>query len=159
VLTCGTGFDGAASVGVVWLRDGVAIPNATGQTYRVRVADFGHDLSCQSTATGAGGAATTSVSPAVRIRAGDALRTTSAPEFDGNPLVGRRLRVSHGRWHPGAGRFTYQWLINGKPIRHATHSWLLITFSDVGDRITAIVTAHHVGYRVGRFRVQGTRVG
>ncbi len=49
-----------------WLRDGTAIPGATGSTYAIVAADAGHGLSCRVTATNAAGSAT-SVSASVDV--------------------------------------------------------------------------------------------
>lgn len=59
-LTCrpGTPTGASARLSYAWLRDLVAIPDASGSSYVVKGADTGHHLQCQVTATDAGGSAT-----------------------------------------------------------------------------------------------------
>lgn len=63
-----------------WLRDGKSIPSAIGGTYTVELADQGHVLSCDVTATNTEGAAEAESSNALAILRG-ALRSEIAPEL------------------------------------------------------------------------------
>jgi hypothetical protein len=57
-LTCHAGSWGSSpiSFSYQWTRDGLAIPGATGQQYQVQIADEGHTLGCDVTASNGGGA-------------------------------------------------------------------------------------------------------
>jgi hypothetical protein len=58
-LTCAPGewIDSSSAFGYTWLRNGVAIPGASGAGYVVAAADVGASLICRVTATGPGGSA------------------------------------------------------------------------------------------------------
>ncbi|HEY5198209.1 MAG TPA: hypothetical protein VIJ51_14400 [Solirubrobacteraceae bacterium] len=62
-----------------WLRDGVAIPGATGSNYAIVAADAGKHLSCRVTASNAAGSATaTSAAVGVTIIAADTVSVSRA---------------------------------------------------------------------------------
>jgi 6-phosphogluconolactonase len=69
VLQVSTGTWSANTTGFSyqWLRDGLPIPGATGSSYTVQIADQGHSLTCQVTATDASGASASSSSAGVTI--------------------------------------------------------------------------------------------
>ena len=55
-MTCAEGdWDGSPSFAFAWLRDGAAIPGATGRDYAASADDAGTALQCEVTATNAGG--------------------------------------------------------------------------------------------------------
>lgn len=56
-LSCSQGgwANNPASYTYAWFRDGNPIPGQTGTTYTVQVADWGHSISCQVTASNSGG--------------------------------------------------------------------------------------------------------
>ncbi len=83
-LTCHSGLatGSEAHAAYQWLRDQLAIPNATASTYKVRGADNGAHLQCQVTATDGGGSASaTSAFVTVPYQ--------SPPAADGETAVGR----------------------------------------------------------------------
>ena len=67
-------------------------------------------------------------SPLVRIRA-------PHPSVTGTPTAGRTLHANVGRL-PTGERVTWQWLLNGRPIRGAFRATLLLTKAQAGHRIS-----------------------
>jgi glucose/arabinose dehydrogenase len=128
-LTCTPGaWSGATSFAYEWLRDGA--PLAAGATFRPRASDVGHLLSCQVTASNAGGSAQ-ALSAAVRVG-------RPAPRVSSLKIAPRMFRaatsaLSHRRAGlPGAiltlrldesatVTFTVQRAING-PCRPKVHA-------------------------------------
>ena len=86
-LTCqsGVGSGSGARVAYQWLRNTVAIPNATSSSYTPRGADNGAHLQCEATATDGGGSAT-ATSSFVNIPYG------APPAANGETAVGRALQ-------------------------------------------------------------------
>jgi hypothetical protein len=86
-LTCLRGIWNAApppAFTYQWLRDGTSIASATGSTYTVELADQGHLLSCDVTATNSEGRAEAGSSNGIAILRGT-VRTESTPELTFSP--------------------------------------------------------------------------
>ena len=64
----------------------------------------------------------------------------------GTPRVGATLTVSHGRWYPTTAKVAYQWARNGVGISGEHGPTYRVRPSDLGARITAVVTATKQGY-------------
>lgn len=69
-LTCASATKGADDVAWAWIRDATPIEGATRQTHTVVTADQGHSLTCQVTASNAGGSIE-ATSPAVAVSGGN----------------------------------------------------------------------------------------
>lgn len=65
----------------------------------------------------------------------------STPKVTGKAAVGKKLSVNTGAWTPGT-TFSYQWLADGAPIKHAHKSTLKLTKKQKGDKISVVVTGH-----------------
>lgn len=75
-----------------------------------------------------------------------ALANASRPTISGRAVVGKRLRVTRGAWTPATGvSFTYQWLADGRKIKHATRTRLKVTEALLGKRLRVRVTARTAG--------------
>jgi hypothetical protein len=61
------------------------------------------------------------------------------PFIDGLPQVGRFLTANPGKWTPTA-TFSYQWLVNGKPVAGATAPQFHVLGKYLGDLVTVQVT-------------------
>ena len=66
--------------------------------------------------------------------------TPAKPTITGNPKVNGVLKAKPGAWRPAGVKLSYQWLRNGKSIKHATTSSYRITWADKGKRIAVKVT-------------------
>lgn len=125
----------------------VAISRATARTYEVTTSDTGHRLRAAVTGTNVGGSAegTSGASNVVAVTAPGA---TTAPAITGTTTQGQTLTVSNGEWI-GAGPITYTYAWdrcdssgnNCVAISGATSRTYVLTSSDTGHKIVAVVTA------------------
>jgi hypothetical protein len=128
-----------------WLRDGVPINGANGQTYSIPLIDIGHTLSVSVTGSRFGyGTATAVSAPTAAIqqqRVGAGTVTIT-----GTPMVTATLTAQPGTWTPNNARLSYQWLRNGIAIPGATDQAYTLTFADTGHTLTVSVTGARFGY-------------
>lgn len=127
-----------------WLRAGQPIKGATRASYRLVRADAGRRVAVRVTGALAGTPAVTRTAPAVAVTR---LLTAKRPRIDGRLVVGRTVRALTPGWKPGAIRFTYRWLRDGRPIAGATGKRYDVRRADRGHRIVVVVTGHKAGYR------------
>ena len=128
----------------VWKRDGVAIPNATQNTYRLVPADLGHSITLSVTLHLEGYNDFTQSSSAVSVTPG-VLALTPKPTISGTVKSGSKLTAVTGTWDAGV-KFTYQWTRGGVAIAGATSSGYVLTKSDVNTKIAVSVTGSLLGY-------------
>ena len=138
------GAAAAATLGYQWLRNGSAIGKATSSTYRVVAADAGHELAVAVAETEAGFSGAARTSDPVKVP-GEPFKKTSRPTIDGMVAVGHAVTVKTGDWSPSA-HFRFQWLLDGRPIAHATHGALTLKSGDAGKKLSVRVTGTHEGY-------------
>ncbi|NYE37897.1 hypothetical protein F4692_003042 [Nocardioides cavernae] len=82
------------------------------------------------------------VAPAAPASPPLALTNETKPTISGKAVVGKRLRVARGDWVAATRvSFTYQWLADGRRIKHATGVRLKVTKDLVGKRLKVRVTA------------------
>lgn len=149
-LTCRVTYIGATSVVFHWKRNGKAV-GAAKATYVLTAKDYKTHLACTAQATSAAGSTAVSTSGRVLIRLGSplALVRHQHATVAGTVRGGRTVKARVGRWTPKATSYTYQWLLAGKPIRHATHAAFAIPKADKGKRLSVKVVAHRRGYGNG----------
>ncbi|HEY4277055.1 MAG TPA: fibronectin type III domain-containing protein [Conexibacter sp.] len=135
-LALGTPTDGLS---YQWLLDGAAIDRARGSSYTPVPADAGKQLQVQLTSPG------TSVISKAKPVAAAAFRDAFRPGFRGTARVGKTLTAITGRWSPNP-TFEYQWLLDGKPIKGATHPTHVVAPGHAGKKLSLRVTAKRVGY-------------
>ena len=118
-----------------WFRDGVAIPQAIGRTYRVVGDDAGAELSVLVTSSRASDRSSqASISkPTKRV----ALAAT--PTISGIATTGATLTAVPGEW-TGGTTFTYRWYANRRTIKGATGAEYVVPSSKAGTRIRVRVT-------------------
>ncbi len=128
-----------------WLRDGVAIPGATGQTYWVPLSDLGRTLTVSVTGSRFGYVPATAVSAPVgpiqqpRVVAGTVTIT-------GTPMVTSTLTAHPGSWTPTNARLSYQWFRDGVAIPGETDRTYVLRHADTGHTVTVAVTGTRFGY-------------
>jgi hypothetical protein len=128
-----------------WKRNGTIVPGATGRTYKTGLSDLGKRITVKVTGTLAGfrtASATSAPTPPVTQQPTQysKIPTFSWPASGNHPVVGQTIRMTgRGAWTAGA-KLTFQWTRNGVPIKGATGSSYKATSSDVGKRLTVIVT-------------------
>ncbi len=128
-----------------WLRDGKAIPGATGRTYVLQTADHLTKITFKVTGSKSG---YTSVSRSVTTGSTvlAARLTTEAPVITGQATVGGTLRAEPGAWGPKGVRLTYQWVRGTTKISGATGVTYKVVAADKGQKITVQVTGRLDGY-------------
>jgi hypothetical protein len=67
------------------------------------------------------------------------LQTPGKPVIKGTPEVGSYLTANPGKWTPAA-KFSYQWLLNGTPVAHATGHRFDLLSKYLGHKVTVEVT-------------------
>jgi hypothetical protein len=147
-LTCHATYSGATSIVYHWRRNGAAVGTASA-SYALTAADYKSRIGCVSQASNAAGATPVSASGTVVIALGSALAVRTAPSVAGTAKTGKTVTVRAGSWSPAATSYSYQWLLAGKPIAHATRSSFLIPKADKGKLLSVRVTAHRAGYANG----------
>ncbi|MDA0138514.1 hypothetical protein [Solirubrobacter deserti] len=113
-LTCSTGEWTRTPTAYArrWLRGGVAIGGATGETHVATAEDVGRALTCQVVATNAGGDSAPAASAAVTVLAREPEAIT-APSVAGTAAAGAELRCEPGTWSDDPTGFAYVWLVEG----------------------------------------------
>ena len=157
-VTCNPGYwEDEPTFSYEWLRNGMAIAGATGETYETTVADEGKALQCLVTGTNEGGA--TVVTSSV-VLVPPTAATTSPEARNGFPLVedeeaelaerepevGDTLACNPnpGAWE-GEPTFSYVWLRNGAVIAGATGETYVATVADEGKALQCLVTGTNEG--------------
>lgn len=117
-----------------WLRDGVAIEDATDNEYTVVADDANAAISVVVTATNVAGSVDADAvdAPPANI---------TAPEITGTAQVGQTLAVSDGTWSGEDLTFAYAWFADDVAIGGATANEYTLIEDDEGAVITATVTA------------------
>jgi serine protease len=110
----------------------------------------------QPSSTGSGRPAATA--PSHSVPAPAAILQKSAPSVRGTFRAGHKLSSLAGTWTPAAARASYQWLRNGKTIKHATRSGYRLTRTDRGTEISLRVSVRLRGYTTLVMKVKAKRV-
>lgn len=132
---------------ITWLRDGKAIPRATGTSYTLTSADAGHKVSVRITYKPFDGPAKVSTSPArvvakAKIVAGGVLITGQAKQ---GTTLRASLRKIPGVTTSGVS-VRYQWLRDGKAIPGATGATRKVVKADAGHALSVRATVTKAGY-------------
>ncbi len=142
-----------------WLRDGVAIPDATAATYRPGLEDLDLQLSVEVTASDGGSTASAVSAPTAAVARAQ-LVSEGGQKVVGQQRFTRTLVARGGRWSSDPSRIDYQWLRSGEPIEGATGRRYVIGVRDVGARLRVLLTVKAPGHetltvttdRTGRVR-------
>lgn len=128
-----------------WKRDGTAIAQAIGSSYRLTTADAGKTITVTVTGHLSDYASSTAASAAT-AKVGKAFTTVPTPTISGTVKVGATLTAKAGTWKPTGASFGYQWLRNGEAIPGATKSTYKLVRADGGTQISVRVKAKKSGY-------------
>jgi len=138
------------SLTLVWKRNGVAIPGATGSAYTLVAADLGRRITVTATAAKAGYASLAKTSAAtatvLAAPAPTAFAVAPKPTIVGTPTVGTPLTAAPGAWTPAPTAFAYRWLVNGVAVVGETGATFAPRAADARKRVTVTVTATRDGY-------------
>ena len=138
---------------VQWLRDGVAIPGATGGTYLPTPDDVGSNLQAVVTGRVLGLLPVEAFTGVVQVlspaggggggggaETPDPLEVVEEPQLTGIPGVGSLLLVLDPVWSLPGVSTTYQWFSDGEAIPGATGQTFVPTLAQAGTTIHAQVT-------------------
>ena len=155
--TCSEGMlDFGVVAGYTWLANGASI--GTGASIVVPGSAYKKTLACRATVhDGSGPVSAALTSTSVTVSLGKALKPSKKPTVAGSHKVGKVESVKAGTW-PRGTKFTYQWLLNGKVIKHATKSSLKLSKADKGKKISCRVTASEAGYANGVATTKAVKV-
>ncbi|WP_454041808.1 sunset domain-containing protein [Cellulosimicrobium sp. Marseille-Q8652] len=127
-----------------WLRDGVALAEATSPTYVLSAADLGATLSVRVTGSAPGYTSSSVTSlPTAAVTTG--ALTAPLPVVSGTPRVGSKLTAVPGAWTPGTA-LAYQWKVAGTAVAGATSPTFVPRAGDKGRTVTVTVTGTLAGY-------------
>jgi hypothetical protein len=133
-------------------KDSIPVPIASTPTYTIPVADYLQKLTCQVTVqltSSPTSPSSVAVNAPTVVARGRALRATTKPSLVRVPVAGDNERVIRGVWSPTATVYHYQWSLNGKPIKNATHIAVRVPRSARGKFLTCTVTAQAKDYTRG----------
>ena len=141
----GTWVPSDASFAYQWLADGTAVSGQTATTLTVTAALLGKKISVKVTGSRPGytSASATSAQTAAVIAA---TMTAGVPTVSGTAQVGQALTAASGMWVPSDASFAYQWLADGTAISGATAASFTPTASELGKKISVMVTGSKSGY-------------
>jgi len=139
-----------------WLRDGLVISGAASDKYTLVDDDAAHKISVSVTGAWPGFSSPRQVSASVSVP-GKVMKI-GLTKVTGSYRVGQILNASCSIWARGA-KVTYQWMLDGKPIKGATAKSLKLLPSFKGRRISLIVVQRAVGFNEAKFTTTSTRVG
>ena len=72
--------------------------------------------------------------------------STEVPTVTGDAVVGQTLTAVVGDWTPAVTSASYQWLLNGKPIKRATGDTYVVGSKDAGRQLSVRVTGSRASY-------------
>jgi surface antigen len=141
----GTWSPDPVKTSVQWMRNGVAIKDATTWEYRLTKDDAGKTLRVDVVGTKTSyttARASSASTPPIRERK---LQAVTEPSISGDTVVGSTLTVQPGSWAPSGVKTYIVWTRDGKPTgkRGATH---VVTEDDVRHTLGAVVTAQRDGF-------------
>lgn len=137
-----------SSFAYAWFADGTAIAGATSSSLVLVPAQLGSVITARVTASNGGSNAAATSAPTPSVVTG-AVANTVPPSISGTMKQGEVVTADPGTWAPGPATFGYQWLADGVAVPGATSRTFTPAASEVGKRLSVVVTASTAGYRPG----------
>ena len=129
-----------------WLRDGVAIADATDRGYRLGLDDVNRRIAVEVTGRLAGfDPAVVRSAPIGPVRTA-ALTSAPRPKLNGVPRYFEILSVPDPGWRPRPITLRYQWFQDGTPMPGVTGASYQLRGRDIGHRVKVQVTGTKAGY-------------
>jgi hypothetical protein len=156
--TCSEGsLDFGVTASYTWFAN-TTTKVGTGAKLTVPASAFNKQLTCTASVSDGSGPASSATSSPVKVLLGAALKATKKPSLSGPHKVGKTETVHAGTWSQKRVKFTYQWLLNGKVIKHATKSTFKPTKGDRHKKLSCRVTAHLAGFANGSATTSSVKV-
>ncbi|HEX7351622.1 hypothetical protein [Brachybacterium sp.] len=127
-----------------WKANGKSIKGATKSTYTPAASTVGEPITVTVTGSKSGYSTVSKTSKATSKVTRATLKSPT-PKVSGSARVGSKLTAKAGSWTSGT-KLSYQWYANGKPIKGATKSSLVLKSAHKGKAITVKVKAAKSGY-------------
>jgi hypothetical protein len=147
-------WDSEVKLSYQWLRDGVAIDQATNSSYLVAPADLGSKISVSVTGSRAGFAQVSRVSSVIGATEG-VMSLTPVPRVSGSGVVGTVVAADVGVWDSGV-MLSYQWFRGSDPIFQETLSTHVVSREDAGKSLSVQVSVAKPGYKSVTMRSEPT---
>jgi len=154
VDTCVPNFVRATSYSYQWYVNGAVASGLRSQSIRISEIYYLKSMGCVAVARGPGGVAqyqtgwhVIHVGPALALKSRPYLfRKTSTGTNRTTAKPGVREYANRGVWAPAGVTYTYQWYRGTTKISRAIGRYYVPRSSDVGHRISCVVTAHRRGW-------------
>lgn len=124
----------------------VAIPGATGGTYKVSAADAGARIAVSVTGSKSGYAKVTKASKSTKVVPLAKIKTKKL-KLSGRPVVGSVLSVNASGWKPSGLTLNFQWYHKTGAIPGANQSTYPVAVTDLGTVVSVKVTASAPGFK------------
>jgi len=127
-----------------WLRNGVAIKNATASTYVLAFNDLDARMSVEVTASSTGYTPKVAVSEQTdAVNPGELV--AGIPSIVGTTKVGSSLTARNGGWS-AAATLRFRFMADGEVVQYSTSNKLLLTWEERGTVITVEVVGSQPGF-------------
>jgi uncharacterized protein YjbI with pentapeptide repeats len=130
-------FDSATQLTFQWMIDSKPISKATARTYKIQSTDYGKKISLSITAKKPGFEIVTALTPQVPLPV-PSLKILST-SFTGEFRTGKSLTIN-AKLLNNFGTISYQWLADGKTLKGATSSTLIVPKTLKGRKLSCLIT-------------------
>lgn len=127
-----------------WFASNVAIPGATGTTFKVTNAQAGKQITVRVTGKRNDAVAVTKASSPTAKASG--VLTPKKVSISGTRKVGKKLRADTSLWGAKPIKLSYKWYRNGKTISGQTGRYYKLRKADKGKRISVRVYQRKTSY-------------
>ncbi|NKY38233.1 hypothetical protein HGA02_01470 [Cellulomonas septica] len=141
-----------------WLLDGTVVKGATSSSWKVPASAAGTVLTVEVRGSAAGHEPSTwASSPPTTVQAGTLTARDVRIAGSARPLS--VVTAVHGVWGPFPVHLSYQWFVDGEPVKGATAPVYLVRTADRGSVLTVEVTGTKDGYTPSTRTSDGIKVG
>ncbi len=130
---------------------------STDSSYVLKPTDLGKIIVLKVHASKAGYNDAASISNAVTVKPG-VLAKTATPKITGTVKVGKTVKVTATGWGAGV-TFSYQWLLDGKPILKATASSYKLLAKQKGHKVSVKVVGTKLAFSSATKTSLATKIG